>query len=106
MLPIFVRFPPCHQSNMITILTSATGFRHGWHYHGFTTDQLPYQAAFGIWGSYVGSILCAIAIAATFYTSLFPLHSKPDAKVFFENFLAAPIVIALYLGWKIYSRDW
>lgn len=81
-------------------------FRHGWYHHGFTKQQLPYQAAFGIWGSYIGCFLCAIAIMATFYTSLFPLHSKPDAEVFFENFLAAPIVIALYLGWKIYSRDW
>lgn len=43
---------------------------------------------------------------ATFYTSLFPLHSSPDAETFFENYLAAPIVLALYLGWKIYSRNW
>lgn len=47
-----------------------------------------------------------MAIIATFYTSLFPLGSDPDAEVFFENYLAAPIVIALYLGWKIYTRDW
>ncbi len=67
---------------------------------------MPYQAAFGIWGSYIGVTLCALAIIATFYTSLFPLHGKPDAEVFFENFLAAPIVIALYVGWTIYSRDW
>ncbi|KIW91917.1 uncharacterized protein Z519_07887 [Cladophialophora bantiana CBS 173.52] len=73
--------------------------------HGFTKHQLPYQAAFGIWGSYIGFGLNALAIIATFYTSLFPLGSSPDAEVFFENFLAAPIVIALYLGWKIYSRD-
>ena len=25
---------------------------------------------------------------------------------FFESFLAAPVILALYLGWKIYSRDW
>lgn len=82
------------------------GFRHGWYYHGFTKDQLPYQAAFGIWGSYIGVGLNAIAIIATFYTSLFPLGSSPDPETFFENYLAAPIVIALYLGWKLYSRDW
>ncbi|EXJ69117.1 uncharacterized protein A1O5_08052 [Cladophialophora psammophila CBS 110553] len=80
-------------------------FRHGWYAHGFTKHQLPYQAAFGIWGSYIGFGLNALAIIATFYTSLFPLGSSPNAEVFFENFLAAPIVIALYLGWKIYSRD-
>jgi len=51
-------------------------------------------------------LLNILAIVATFYTSLFPLGSSPNAEVFFENFLAAPIVIALYLGWKLYSRDW
>ncbi|OAP59869.1 hypothetical protein AYL99_04871 [Fonsecaea erecta] len=81
-------------------------FRYGWYAHGFTKHQLPYQAAFGIWGSYIGLFLNIIAIIATFYTSLFPLGSSPDAEVFFENFLAAPIVIALYIGWKLYSRDW
>ncbi|EXJ58016.1 hypothetical protein A1O7_05439 [Cladophialophora yegresii CBS 114405] len=81
-------------------------FRHGWYHHGFTKEQLPYQAAFGIWGSYIGVFLCAIAIIATFYTSLFPLGGSPDPEIFFENFLAAPIVIALYLGWKVFSRDW
>jgi yeast amino acid transporter len=90
----------------ISQLTQIVGFRHGWYHHGFTKEQLPYQAAFGIYGSWIGFILCGIAIAATFYTSLFPLHSSPDAEVFFENFLAAPLVIALYLGWKIYSREW
>ncbi len=82
------------------------GFRHGWYAHGFTKDQLPYQAAFGIWGSYIGVFLNLLAIIATFYTSLFPLGSKPDPETFFESYLAAPIVIALYLGWKVYSRDW
>lgn len=43
---------------------------------------------------------------ATFYTSLFPLHGEPDPGTFFENYLAAPIVLALYLGWKVYSRNW
>ncbi|KAG9773448.1 AAT family amino acid transporter, partial [Aureobasidium melanogenum] len=81
-------------------------FRHGWYAHGFTKHQLPYQAAFGIVGSYLGVFLNGIAIIATFYTSLFPLGSSPTAKVFFENFLAGPVVIALYIFWKIYSRQW
>lgn len=42
---------------------------------------------------------------ATFYTSLFPVGGSPDAEYFFESYLAAPIVLALYIGWKIYSRD-
>lgn len=74
--------------------------------HGFTKQQLPYQAAFGITGSYIGVGLNALAIIATFYTSLFPLGADPDPEVFFENFLAAPIVLALYIFWKIYAKQW
>ena len=82
------------------------GFRYGWYHHGFTVDQLPYKAAFGIWGSYAGVTLKSLALIATFYTSLFPVGGSPDAEVFFENYLAAPLILGLYLFWKLYSRHW
>jgi len=47
-----------------------------------------------------------MAMVATFYVSLFPLGSPPSAKSFFENFLACPVVIGLYVFWKLWSRDW
>ena len=47
-----------------------------------------------------------IALIATFYTSLYPVGGSPDAEAFFESYLAGPIILALYLGWKLYSRDW
>ncbi|RMZ78671.1 hypothetical protein DV738_g3764, partial [Chaetothyriales sp. CBS 135597] len=81
-------------------------FRAAWKYHGFRVEQLPYEAAFGVWGSWVGLILCSIAIIATFYTSLFPLGGSPDAEVFFSNYLAAAVVVVFYLFWKVWSRDW
>ncbi|RMD41403.1 hypothetical protein DV735_g3743, partial [Chaetothyriales sp. CBS 134920] len=81
-------------------------FRSAWKYHGYRIEQLPYEAAFGVWGSWVGLILCSIAIIATFYTSLFPLGGSPDAEVFFQNYLAAVVVVALYIFWKLWSRDW
>ncbi|KAL2439144.1 putative amino-acid permease P7G5.06 [Exophiala dermatitidis] len=81
-------------------------FRAGWKHHGFSTSQLPYRAAFGVYGSYLGFFLNCIAIVATFYVSLFPLGGKPDAKIFFQNYLAAPIVLIFYIFWKLYSRDW
>ena len=39
-----------------------------------------------------------------FYVALYPVGaSKPDANIFFQLYLAGPLFIALYLGWKIYS---
>lgn len=33
-----------------------------------------------------------------------PVGGSPDAQVFFQSYLAAPFVILLYLGYKIYSK--
>lgn len=33
-----------------------------------------------------------------------PPGGSPDATAFFQSYLAAPFVIFLYLGYKIYSR--
>jgi amino acid transporter len=32
--------------------------------------------------------------------------ATPDAEVFFQSYLALPIVVFLYLLWKGISRDW
>ena len=32
-----------------------------------------------------------------------PVGDSPDAETFFEAYLAAPIILALYGGWKIFS---
>lgn len=42
----------------------------------------------------------------TFYVSLFPIGGDPDPEVFFESYLAAPVVLALYLGYKAYTKNW
>lgn len=33
-------------------------------------------------------------------------NATPSATAFFEAYLAAPVVLVLYLGWKLYTRDW
>lgn len=33
-------------------------------------------------------------------------NATPDAEAFFEQYLAAPIVLLLYLFWKVYSGNW
>jgi len=54
-----------------SICLSHIRFRHGWKVQGHTLDELPYQASFGIIGSYIGFFLNCIALIATFYVSLF-----------------------------------
>lgn len=43
----------------------------------------------------------------TFFFLLQPSpNAQPDATAFFQAYLAAPIVLFLYLLWKLISRDW
>ncbi|KAF2815904.1 putative general amino-acid permease GAP1 [Mytilinidion resinicola] len=78
-------------------------FRSAWKLHGHTVEELPFRAQFGIWGSYLGVLLNFLCLAAQFYTALYPIGGTPNAEAFFEAYLAAPLIIALYLGWKIWS---
>ncbi|MCJ1444788.1 MAG: hypothetical protein MMC23_005290 [Stictis urceolatum] len=85
-----------------SICLSHIRFRAGWKAQGRSLDQLPFQAQFGVAGSYVGFTIVVICLIATFYVSLFPLGSPASAENFFQNYLAACITILLYTGWKIY----
>jgi yeast amino acid transporter len=85
-----------------SICISHVRFRKAWYYHGHTNDELPYQASAGLWGSYFGIFLCVLCLMATFYTAVAPL----SAYDFFASYIAAPIILALYLGWKIWTKEW
>lgn len=78
-------------------------FRSAWRYAGHTVDELPYRASFGVWGSWLGLFLNFMCLAAQFYAALYPPGGSPDVQAFFEAYLAAPLILALYLIWKVYS---
>jgi yeast amino acid transporter len=78
-------------------------FRRAWAYHGRSLDELPFRAAFGVWGSWVGFLLNVLCLIAQFYVAVWPVGASPDAKAFFETYLTAPLILALYLFWKVYS---
>lgn len=78
-------------------------FRAAWRLRGHSTAELPYRAAFGVVGSYIGMALCGICLVAQFYTAMWPIGGSPDAEAFFSSYLAAPLAIALYAVWKVYS---
>ncbi|KJR80322.1 amino acid transporter [Sporothrix schenckii 1099-18] len=79
-------------------------FRKAWAAHGHTLDELPYKASFGVWGSWVCFIICALALIAQFYVALYPVGGPNlDASTFFQLYLAGPLLIFLYAVWKVYS---
>lgn len=54
----------------------------------------------------MGVALNLLALIASFYTALYPVGGSPDAEVFFENYLTLPIIVGLYVFWKLWSRHW
>ncbi|RFU29503.1 hypothetical protein B7463_g6842, partial [Scytalidium lignicola] len=79
-------------------------FRMAWAANGHSVDELPFKAAFGVWGSYVCLIINVLCLIAQFYVALYPVGGPNlDAKTFFESYLAGPFLIGLYLMWKVYS---
>lgn len=43
-------------------------FRKAWAYHGHTLDEIPFQAIGGVYGSWVGLILCVLVLIASVST--------------------------------------
>jgi amino acid transporter len=89
-----------------SICLSHIRFRQGWRAAGRTTADLPFKSPFGVWGSTLGLFLVILCLVATFYVALYPVGGSPNAQGFFESYLAGPIVIALFVFWKVWSRDW
>jgi len=88
-----------------SICLSHIRFRYAWKAAGRSLDELAFRAQAGVYGSYVGCFLVVVCLIAEFYISLFPIGGSPNAEAFFESYLAAPIILALYLIYKVWKRD-
>ena len=67
-------------------------------------DELPFKAFFGVWGSWLCLLINVIALMAQFYVALYPIGGPYlNANLFFQLYLAGPLLIFLYLVWKGWS---
>lgn len=84
-------------------------FRKAWRLQGHTLDELAFKSQPGVYGSWVGFIFNCLVLVAQFWTALAPYGYKEmtrqeRAQNFFEAYLAVPVVITFYLGYKIAYR--
>ncbi|KAI8298048.1 putative amino-acid permease [Colletotrichum sp. SAR11_240] len=89
-----------------SIMLAHIRFRKAWRLQGRSVDEIPWRSALGVAGSYVGVFLVVCSLSATFYSALYPVGGSPNAESFFQSYMAAPITLALFLFWKVYTRDW
>ncbi|KAF1945517.1 amino-acid permease inda1 [Clathrospora elynae] len=79
-------------------------FRKAWAYHGHTLDEIPFKAAGGVIGSWIGIGIIVVVLAAQFYTAVSPIGKRlGDATDFFEAYLAIFVVAAFWIAgylWK------
>ncbi|QDS69090.1 hypothetical protein FKW77_010119 [Venturia effusa] len=83
-------------------------FRSAWKHSGHEVAELPFKAIGGVIGSYVGLGLNIICLIAQFYIAAWPigeaeLTATDRVKGFFSSYLAAPIILVLYIIWKVIS---
>ncbi|KAJ3720586.1 amino-acid permease inda1 [Lentinula raphanica] len=83
-------------------------FRRAWYVQGHSVEELPFRALGGVWGSWLGLSLVIIVMIAQFYVALFPVggvsNGAARAQSFFEAYLAAPVILAFWIGGYVWKR--
>ncbi|KAK2627706.1 hypothetical protein QTJ16_002352 [Diplocarpon rosae] len=84
-------------------------FRHAWKYNGRTLDELAFTSQPGYYGSWLGLIMNILILAAQFWTAIWPVGYGTMTKSevitsFFEAYLAMPIVIVFFIGFKVVKK--
>ena len=84
-------------------------FRKAWKAQGHSLDELAFRAQSGVIGSWIGFGFNCLVLIAQFWTGAWPEQYGEDgpagqADSFFLAYLAAPIVIIFYIGYKVYYK--
>ncbi|AGO10817.1 AaceriAFR698Cp [[Ashbya] aceris (nom. inval.)] len=90
-----------------TICISHVRFRRALAVQGYSTDELGFKAQTGVIGSYCSAIMMVLALVGQFWVSLVPMGtSKPNVESFFTGYLAMPMFLLCYFGYKVWNKDW
>lgn len=85
-------------------------FRRAWAQAGHDLNELAFKSQIGVIGSWVGLIINILILIAQFWIAVAPigyeeLSARDRVESWFEVYLAAPVVIAFYLGYKLWFRS-
>ncbi|MCJ1247460.1 glyceraldehyde-3-phosphate dehydrogenase 1 [Trapelia coarctata] len=84
-------------------------FRQAWKLQGRTLDELAFRSQPGVLGSYIGFVFNVLVLIAQFWTGFAPVDYQDNTPLenttnFFQAYLAAPIVLAFYIPYKLYYK--
>lgn len=87
-------------------------FRKAWLRQGNLLSDLVYRSPIGTVGSWIGTVALTLVLVAQFWVAVSPIgassYSPSDIAInFFELYLAFPIAILCWLGYKLfYKTKW
>ncbi|KAL9586797.1 MAG: hypothetical protein Q9212_000683 [Teloschistes hypoglaucus] len=88
-------------------------FRRAWRLQGHSLDELAYRSQAGVVGSWIGFLFNVLVLIAQFWTGFAPVKPQygppitgASARIrsFFQAYLAFPLVVLCYLGYKVVYR--
>ncbi|CAH2353409.1 amino-acid permease Gap6p [[Candida] railenensis] len=88
-----------------SICVAHVRFRMALKHQGRSTEELPYIAKTGMWGSIYSAVMLVIVLCLQFWVSLYPIGESPNASTFFENYIGAVVVLVFYVGHKLYTKN-
>jgi amino acid transporter len=92
-----------------SICYSHIRFRKAWLQQGNQLSDLVYQSPIGTIGSWIGFTSLLLILAAQLWVAVDPVGGSTDtpgqiAVNFFQAYLAAPVVLLFYIGYKLWYR--
>ncbi|ODQ64844.1 amino acid permease [Nadsonia fulvescens var. elongata DSM 6958] len=79
-------------------------FRRGMTAQGRSLKELPFTSAVGVYGSWYGFGLNCLVLIANFWVAVWPVGGSPNVSDFFQQYLAAPVVMVSYVSYKIWKK--
>ncbi|KAF2192807.1 AAT family amino acid transporter [Zopfia rhizophila CBS 207.26] len=95
--------------NWASICLCHIRFRRAWKCQGHTLDELAFKSQATVYGSYVGFIFNILTLIAQFWTGFAPvgygdMTAGERVESFFQAYLAFPLVVLCYVGYKIWFK--
>ncbi|KAF2842431.1 AAT family amino acid transporter [Patellaria atrata CBS 101060] len=84
-------------------------FRQAWKAQGHTLDELAFRSQAGVVGSWIGLVMNILILVAQFWTGFAPvgyggMAGGERTENWFMSYLAFPIVLCFYIGFKVVRR--
>lgn len=81
-------------------------FRWAWKHQGHQLDEIPFHAALGEVGSWIGVGMVVLVLIAQFYIAIWPLGGGVNtAEGFFKTYLAFPVVLFFFAAGYFWKRE-